>query len=195
MKILKTKVRKILAVLLVFPLWFMAHTVYIVADGLTDEIALADAAVVLGNTVERNGQPSERLKARLEKAVELYEKKLVGKIIVSGGFGVEGFEEADVMRDYLVSRNIPESLIILDKDGYNTHKTAVNTKQIMQRENLRSVIIVSQYFHITRTRLAFEKAGIEKAGAAHADYFEWRDIYSILREFTGFYSYLFGARS
>src|SRR5437868_13268768 len=36
-----------------------------------------------------------RSKARLEKSVELYEKNLVGKIIVSGGFGVEGFEEAD----------------------------------------------------------------------------------------------------
>jgi len=195
MKILKTKVRKILAVLLVFLLWFIAHTGYIVADGLNDEIAAADAAVVLGNTVERNGQPSERLKARLEKAVELYEKKLVGKIIVSGGFGAEGFEEADVMRDYLVSRNVPENSIILDKNGYNTHKTAVNTKQIMQSQNMQSVIVVSQYFHITRSRLAFQKAGIENIYAAHANYFELRDAYSVLREFTGFYSYLIGAKS
>lgn len=195
MKILKTKVRKYLAVLLVFPLWFVAHTGYIVADGLNDEIAAADAAVVLGNTVERNGQPSERLKARLEKAVELYEKNLVGKIIVSGGFGAEGFEEADVMRDYLVSRNVPENSIILDKNGYNTHKTAVSTKQIMQSRNMQSVIVVSQYFHITRSRLAFQKAGIENIYAAHANYFEWRDAYSVLREFTGFYSYLIGAKS
>jgi vancomycin permeability regulator SanA len=195
MKILNSKARKCLAILLVFPLWFTAHTIYIVADGLNDEIAAADAAVVLGNTVERNGQPSERLKARLEKAIELYEKNLVGKIIVSGGFGAEGFEEADVMRDYLVSRNVPESRIILDKDGYNTYKTAVNTKQIMQSQNMRSVIIVSQYFHITRSRLAFQKAGIENIYTAHANYFELRDVYSILREFTGFYSYLIGAKS
>ncbi|HVE59310.1 MAG TPA: YdcF family protein [Pyrinomonadaceae bacterium] len=195
MKILNSKKRKFLAGLLVLPLWFFVHTLYIVADGLNDEIAVADAAVVLGNTVERNGQPSERLKARLEKAVELYEHKLVGKIIVSGGFGAEGFEEADVMRDYLVSRNIPEGDIILDKDGYNTYKTAVNTKQIMERRNMRSVIIVSQYFHITRSRLAFQKAGIENIYAAHANYFELRDAYSILREFTGFYSYLIGAKS
>lgn len=194
MKILNSKKRKFLAVLLVFPLWFIAHTIYIVADGLNDEIAVSDAAVVLGNTVAPSGQPSERLKARLEKAVELYERKLVGKIIVSGGFGAEGFEEADVMRSFLVSRNIPENNIILDKDGYNTQKTAVNTKQIMQSQNMRSVIIVSQYFHITRTRLAFQRAGIENIYAAHANYFELRDVYSVLREFTGFYSYLIGAR-
>jgi vancomycin permeability regulator SanA len=195
MKILKSKRRKILALLLVFPLWFLAHVVYIVADGLTDEIAKTDAAVVLGNTVERDGQPSARLQARLEKAVELYQKKLVGKIIVSGGFGAEGFEEADVMRSFLVGKNIPAEDIILDKDGYNTYKTAVNTRALMQANNFRSVTIVSQYFHITRTRLAFQKLGIENISAAHANYFELRDVYSILREFTGFYTYLLGAKS
>jgi vancomycin permeability regulator SanA len=193
MKILKSKWRKYLAILLVFPLWFLAHTVYIVADGLTDEIAKTDAAVVLGNTVERNGQPSERLKARLDKAVELYENNLVGKIIVSGGFGAEGFEEADVMRSFLIAKNIPESDIILDRDGYDTHKTAVNTRAIMQANNFRSVTIVSQYFHITRTRLAFQKEKIENIYAAHANYFELRDLYSMVREFTGFYTYLAGA--
>ncbi len=181
--------------MLFFPLWFLAHVAYIVADGLTDEIGRADAAVVLGNTVERDGQPSARLKARLEKSVELYEKKLVAKIIVSGGFGAERFEEADVMRDYLISRNVPAQDIILDKDGYNTYKTAVNTRALMEANNFKSVTIVSQYFHITRTRLAFQKLGIENVMAAHADYFELRDIYSIIREFTGFYTYLLGAKS
>ena len=187
--------RKFFAVLLVFPLWFFVHTLYIVADGLKDEIAVADVAVVLGNTVAPDGQPSPRLKARLEKAGELYEKKLVGKIIVSGGFGVEGFEEADVMRSFLVSRNVPENNIILDRGGYNTYKTATGTKQIMEANNFQSVIIVSQYYHITRTRFAFQKAGIENIYAAHADYFEWRDVYSVLREFTGFYLYWLGVRS
>jgi vancomycin permeability regulator SanA len=195
MKILKSKWRRLAAVLLVFPLWFLIHTVLIVADGLTDEIAKTDAAVVLGNTVEPNGKPSARLKARLEKAFELYEKKLVGKIIVSGGFGAEGFEEADAMRDYLIAKNVPENDIILDRDGYNTHQTAVNARRIMQANDFQSVTIVSQYFHITRTRLAFQKAGIENIAAAHAEYFEARDVYSLLREFTGYYTYLAGAGS
>lgn len=195
MKILNSKWRKVLAVLLIFPLWFLIHVAYIVGDGLIDEIAPVDAAVVLGNTVERNGQPSERLKARLDKAFELYEKKLAGKIIVSGGFGAEGFEEADVMRDYLVAKNVPATDIILDRDGYNTYKTAVSTKRIMDANNFRSVMIVSQYYHITRTRLAFRQVGIENIYAASADYFEFRDFYSILREFTGFYTYLVGAKS
>ena len=195
MKILRSKWRKILALTLIFPLWFFVHVAYIVADGLTDEVAKTDVAVVLGNTVERDGQPSARLKARLDKAFELYEKSLTGKIIVSGGFGAEGFEEADVMRDYLVGKGIPSENVILDRDGYNTQKTAVGTRRIMEANGFRSVTIVSQYFHITRTRLAFRRLGIENIAAAHADYFELRDVYSIVREFTGFYTYLLGAKS
>ena len=84
---------------------------------------------------------------------------------------------------------------MLGMNVYNTYKTATGTKQIMEANNFQSVIIVSQYYHITRTRFAFQKAGIENIYAAHADYFEWRDVYSVLREFTGFYSYWLGVRS
>ncbi|MEP6900971.1 MAG: YdcF family protein [Actinomycetota bacterium] len=106
--------------------------------------------------------------------------------------GVEGFEESDVMRSFLVSRNVPESNIILDRDGSNTYKTAINTKQIMQAQNMRSVIIVSQYFHITRLRFAFQKAGIENIYAAHANYFaaarylfDFARVYGVLCIFDG----------
>lgn len=43
-----------------------------IIDGLNDELKPVDAAVVLGNKVEVNGRPSERLKSRLDKSVELY---------------------------------------------------------------------------------------------------------------------------
>jgi vancomycin permeability regulator SanA len=36
-------------------------------------MTLVDVAVVLGNKVELNGEPSERLKYRLDKAIELYQ--------------------------------------------------------------------------------------------------------------------------
>ena len=84
-------------------LWFLVHTVAICVDGFTDENARADAAVVFGNKVLMIGVPSPRLQARLDAARSLYEKKLVLKILVSGGIGKEGFDEALVMRDALTS--------------------------------------------------------------------------------------------
>ncbi len=170
--------------------WFMAHTLIITFHGLKDNTSITDVAVVLGNKVEKDGAPSDRLKSRLDKAIELYEKGYFDYIIVSGGIGQEGFDEAEVMKKYLMDEGISSEYIILDQQGYNSYMTAKNTKTIMNKMDFHSVTIISQFFHISRTELAFKKVGIEDIYSAHADYFELRDIYSLAREFPAYYKYL-----
>lgn len=175
-------------------LWFCIHIVIIVFDGLNDELEFVDVGVVLGNKVELNGQPSKRLQKRLDRAAELYQKKHYKYVIVSGGVGKEGFDEANVMKDYLIQVGVEEDRIILDSNGYNTFMTAKNSKIIIDKMNLNSVMIISQYYHITRTKLAFKKAGFDKIYSAHAKIFEIRDVYSLGREFFAYYKYLFKRR-
>lgn len=170
--------------------WFIIHTAFVVIDGLNDELKPVDVAVVLGNKVELNGHPSERLKARLDKSVELYNEGYYTFIIVSGGIGKEGFNEAKVMKAYLTDKGIAEDKIIEDSNGYNSYMTAQNTHTIMDELELDSAMIITQYFHISRTKLAFRKAGIEEIFSAHANIFELRDIYSLIREFPAYYKYL-----
>lgn len=173
-----------------FMLWFTIHTMIIVIDGLKDEISEADVGVVLGNKVELNGAPSKRLQARLDKAAELYKQGKFSYIIVSGGIGIEGFDEAIVMKEYLVELGIPDDKIITDSNGYNTQMTAENSKDIMDELGLDSVIVITQYHHITRTKLAFRNMGYDMVYSAHAEIFEVRDIYSIVREFIAYYKYI-----
>ena len=52
--------------------WFFVHTIFITFSGLSDNVGKADVAVVLGNEVNSDGKPSDRLKARLDKAVYAY---------------------------------------------------------------------------------------------------------------------------
>lgn len=172
-------------------LWFIIHTLVITVDGLNDELGVADAAVVLGNKVELNGEPSKRLQGRLDKALELYEKEYFKYIIVSGGTGKEGFDEAAVMRDYLIGKGIPEDKILTDSEGYNTYMTAQNTKAIMGDMEFDSVMIITQFYHISRTKLAFGRAGIKNVYSAHAAYLDFRDAYSVFREFFAYYKYIF----
>lgn len=172
-------------------LWFIIHTLVITVDGLNDELGVADAAVVLGNKVELNGEPSKRLRGRLDKALELYEKKYFEYIIVSGGTGKEGYDEAAVMRDYLIGKGIPEDKILTDSNGYNTFMTAQNTKSIMEDMEFDSVLIITQFYHISRTKLAFGKVGIKNVYSAHAEYLDFRDAYSVFREFFAYYKYIF----
>lgn len=164
-------------------------TALLVVSGLQDQKSRADVALVLGSKVERNGTPSRRLQSRLDRTVELYKEGYFPVIIASGGMGKEGYDEAAVMKTYLVSKGIPSSQIILDSGGRTTFDSAKNTLQIARQKHYKSVFVVSQYFHIPRARLALNRFGISTVYSAHASIYEIRDIYSSFRELMGYLSY------
>lgn len=168
---------------------FLAAAVALAWDGLHDDLRPADYGVVLGNKIGPDGMPSARLKARLDRAVALYQEGLFPAIIVSGGVGVEGFDEAAVMRQYLTARGIPADRVIGDNQGLTTFDTAKNTVRILRHSKGRSVLVVSQFFHISRSVLAMKRCGVSEVYSAHAHWFEWRDLYSLAREVPAYAQY------
>lgn len=168
---------------------FIICVAFIAYDGLHDHIIKADLIIVLGNKVNLDGKPSLQLKSRLDKTVELYKAGISKRILVSGGFGKEGFDEAIVMADYLINFNIPKEAITIDSSGVDTMSTAKNAKTFMQVQNLTSALVVTQYFHISRSKLALRKLGVTNLGNAHAHYFSIRDFYSLPREVIGYAVY------
>ena len=163
----------------------------LVYSGLRDDIHTADAGLVPGNTVLPDGRPSARLQARLDQTLELYREGRFGLVIASGGIGKEGFDEAAVMKNYLVAHGIPAGQVITDNAGATTYDSAKNTRRILDERKLHSVLVVSQYFHIPRTKLTLKKFEIDPVYSAHARYFEWRDFYSIPRELFACVEYWF----
>ena len=182
---LRLLVRAALAAVAVFAL----AALVLVADGLNDRLRPADVAVVLGSKAFPDGTPSPRLAARLDRAVQLVGAGLVHQVIVSGGTGVEGVDEALVMKAYLVEHGVPAQQVWVDSQGVTTRATARNCAALMRAQGWHSALLVSQYFHLSRTRLAFEQAGVSALGTAHAEFFEWRDLYSIPREVLGWVGY------
>jgi len=168
-------------------IWFLAHSIFIIFDGLSDKNTKADAAIVLGNKVNEDGTLSDRLNARLDKSIELYKNGRVKKIIVSGGLGKEGFWEANEMKKYLIENQISNQNIIVDNFGNDTEKTVENSIKILDSLHYKTAISVSQYFHQTRTKMLFRKQGFQNIESASPNYFEWRDFYSIFREFFAYY--------
>ncbi|MDY0917724.1 YdcF family protein [Pseudomonas viridiflava] len=176
------------------PMLLMLFAGAIVIDGLSDTAKTSDAAIVLGSQVLPDGTPSDRLRARLDRAEELYRQGLVRHIIVSGGTGKEGFSEAAVMADYLVEHGkIAHEAILLDEQGNTTRDTAINGAGIMKGKGFTSAVVVTQYFHITRSQYALKQAGVMQVSTAHARYFEWRDLYSIAREVVALPAYWWAA--
>lgn len=160
-------------------------------DGLSDEIAPADVIVVLGNKVEENGQPSDRLAARLGRTLELYRQGWANTILVSGGVDPRGQDEAKVMKAYLLERGVPAGRIISDNRGVNTWQSAVNSRHLAEEYGWRKVLVVSQFFHIPRAKSVLQKKGFREVYSAAPRWYEARDVYALGREVVAFYKYLF----
>jgi vancomycin permeability regulator SanA len=159
------------------------------AAGLADDLQTSDVGLVLGSKVELSGRPSARLAARLERGAALYAAGVYRHVIVSGGTGIEGFDEAAVMRAYLLQRGVPSAAIIVDSGGATTEASARNCAAFMAKHGYTRVTVVTQYFHVPRTRLALRAHGVERIGSAHAHHVELRDLYSIAREVAALPAY------
>ncbi len=184
---MRVKILKRTALLLIS--WFLVHTLWITLDGLRDDDQATDAALILGNTVYPDGSLSKRLQSRVDKGLDLYQHGRVKKLVVSGGLGKEGQYEAEAMKKYLIQAGVPASAIIVDNYGDNTWLSAQHYRQIQARCHFQSVTVVSQFYHLSRTKLILRKLGLTQVYAVHANYFELRDFYSLVREFFAFYQY------
>ena len=163
--------------------------VAIVCDGLHDRLEPVDVGIVLGSAVDDHGEPSVRLRSRLDKAAELYQRKLFKKVLVSGGVDWRGFDEGQIMARYLAGHGVEAADILTDSGGRTTWLTAQNAVGIMRDHDLHTAMAITQYFHISRTKLALRHFGIDCPANAHADLVEARDAYSTLREIAGYYAY------
>ena len=108
---------------------------------------------VLGNTVLPDGTPSARLESAARPRRGTLPRRSFPLVIASGGTGKEGFDEATVMKNYLVAHGIPAENVIADNQGTTTYASAINTLRILRGRKLASVLVVSQYFHVPRAKL------------------------------------------
>lgn len=139
--------------------------------GTTDYRRPADAAVIFGARVYANGIPSPLLADRIRTGVELYEAGLAPKLIMSGGDGADGFNEARVMRDVAVADGVDPTAILVDPSGVTTEATVANSITLLAPTSGISprVIAVSQAYHLPRVQLSFATAGIDVLTVPAAD--------------------------
>ncbi len=161
----------------------------VVLIGVSDHLARADVGVVLATEVEAGGTLAPRLRARCERGLEVYRQGWVPALLVSGGIDRHGFDEAARMKAYLVARGVPDSAVAMDPHGVDTWHTALGTRRYLAARGLGTAMVVTQGFHVPRTRLAFARLGIRTTGWAHARFWEPRDLYSIARELPALVKY------
>lgn len=152
--------------------WRLDHLAEQWSYGDVAQVPAVDAAVVLGTApIGPEGGPNVYFVRRLDAAAALWRAGKVRHFILSGGPG-----EPQAMRTGLVARGVPASALYLDPQGFRTWDSVLRARDIFGQ---RSIIIVSQRFHLSRALFLARQAGMAAWG------YEARDVdapYSIFTE-------------
>lgn len=128
------------------------------ADEINKDIY--DCILVLGAGIKKNN-PSPMLEDRLKTAIELYERGIAPKILVSGDHENYNYDEVNVMKNYLIENGIPSSDIFMDHAGLSTYDSIYRAKKIFKSNK---IIIVTQKYHIYRSIYIAKSLNIKALG-------------------------------
>jgi uncharacterized SAM-binding protein YcdF (DUF218 family) len=135
----------------------------------SDQERHADAIVVMG-AAQFNGRPSAVLKARLDTTYQVWKDGVAPVIIVTGGkMPGDRFTESEASRDYLVDRGVPEEAILLENEGRTSQASLQRVGTIARDHDIHSVVIVSDGFHLFRSKLIADRNGLDAFGVPAED--------------------------
>jgi uncharacterized SAM-binding protein YcdF (DUF218 family) len=146
-----------LALLLGICAWVYA----LIREQASRDEAQSSACIVVMGAAQYNGRPSPVLKARLDHALNLYHHGLAPRIITTGGYGIDKrFTEAGVAKEYLVRRGVPAEFVEGDPHGETTYQSVLSLKRKLSQLGTDRCIVVSDGFHLYRTKALFAQEGI-----------------------------------
>ncbi len=122
-----------------------------------------DCIMVLGASVTADGTPSSILRDRLDTAVDLYNKGVSSKLLLSGDNGQMVYNEVQGMKNYVLEAGVAEEDIFMDHAGFSTYESVYRAKHIF---GVDSMVVVTQTYHLYRALYGCNRLGIEAAGAA-----------------------------
>lgn len=164
MKIIKSFV--IFLISIFFILWISIFLFLFFYDYNIKRINKYNFVVVFGAGITKSGYPSQALKLRLDKSIQLYKNKYTDKIFISGKI-----HEIYVMKNYLNNNNVSDNNIYLDNFGENTYWTIYNTLVFISNNNITNrIAYISQKYHIPRIKLITQKLKITNCDFIHSDY-------------------------
>jgi len=142
--------------------WVLWVNAQIQAYAHRDEARPADAIAVFG-AAEYDGRPSPVLRARLDHALELYQRGIAPMVITLGG-GYEADEhhsEGGVGENYLLAHGVPEAAIIAETQSDNTEQSTERLAAIARENNFKSIVVVSDGTHLFRIHAICEHDGLQ----------------------------------
>lgn len=121
----------------------------------------AQVALIFGAYAYPDGTPCYALEDRLNTGLELYEKGIVDKLIVSGDHGSKDYDEVNAMRRYLEAAGVPKDDLFCDHAGFDTYDSLYRARDIF---GVQTLVLVTQEFHLPRALYIGESLGLDCEG-------------------------------
>ena len=152
--------RRVLTVIVVamFVLWASSAAAVLVWSS-RDEAQPAQVIVVLG-AAQYAGKPSPVLRARLDHALDLWDRHLASLLILTGGTGAgDTTSEVAVGRNYARKHGVPDSAILVENEGRTTSESMRAVAGMLEVRGLQTALLVSDPFHMLRLRILARRFG------------------------------------
>jgi SanA protein len=120
-------------------------------------------AIVFGAGLRRDGTPTLILRDRVAAAVDLYQRKMVSKILVSGDNRFLDYNEPGAMYEYAISMGVPKEDVIRDYAGRRTYDTCYRAKAIF---GVTEALLITQAYHLPRALYLCNHLGLTAQGVA-----------------------------
>lgn len=135
------------------------------------EIQKENIVLLLGTSKYLVGGKSNLYYAnRIACAVSLYKKGKVRAFILSGDNGRKSYNEPDMMKTDLIRAGIPDSILFCDYAGFSTLDSVLRARYIF---DCKTLLIVSQRFHIERAIYLAKRSGLIVNGVIAKDVPKW----------------------
>ena len=138
---------------------FIVTECVIIGYGSKEPQAGAEYILVLGAQV-KGKKLTYALQARLDTAYDYAVNNPDSIVILSGGQGPgEDITEACAMAEYLKTKGLDESRLVLEDESTNTYENIEYSKKFMKSEDA-TVVLVTNHFHVFRGVGVAKKQGL-----------------------------------
>lgn len=141
-----------------------------------EKIPHREVGLLLGTSpLGRTGRPNQFFLHRIDAAVALYEAGKIDRIIISGARRSKWYDEPEAMKKALLKKGLPDTILILDGEGFHTIASIVRAKEVF---SVDSLTIMSQKFHNERAIFMANYNGVDAIAynAANTSSRKWKII-------------------
>lgn len=173
---MKTFIQICIVILILSAGIYFSLALYIIRNAEKDEKKSANVILVLGTKSYHNDTYNPCLVARVQHAVDLYKANYAPKLLFSGGTDKKnGTNEAQVMKEIALILGASEEDILLEPASTSTYENFLFSKKIFSSQKFKSIILVTEPFHLPRALLVAQKRGLDIYGSPVKQSICWKN--------------------